>query len=162
MKIAIIADEVHRDLGAPSDISPSAIAYWLRENIGSLNNLIYTDFELSDSGSEVSPELEENEKVILKKMYMVYHLGKKINDYLGAAGTEVITEISQDGQTVRRVNKIELSKTYIQLRKEETNELNKLVLGYKSKKAVPRQVAGDDTIAANENTRHYTTRELEE
>ena len=40
IKVVDIADEIHRELGSPSDLSISAISYWLRTNIGQLNNLI--------------------------------------------------------------------------------------------------------------------------
>jgi hypothetical protein len=162
MKVAVIADEIHRDLDSPSTLSPSAIGYWVRENIGALNNLIFTVYELSESGAEISPELGENEKAILKKIYMVYYYGKKVNENLGAASNDIVVEVSQDGQTVRKVNKIELSKTYIQLKKDEGEELKKLIQGYKVGKASPRQVAGDDVFEANAATQRYTTRELEE
>ena len=45
IKVVDIADEIHRELGSPSDLSISAISYWLRTNIGQLNNLLYLYFK---------------------------------------------------------------------------------------------------------------------
>ena len=43
MKIVDIADEIYRELGSISTLSIPAIAYWVRGNIGSLNNYINTE-----------------------------------------------------------------------------------------------------------------------
>ena len=48
---------------------------------------------------------------------------------------------------MRKINKNELSKTYIALKKEEYSELIDLINAYKLRKASPVQVAGDDTQA---------------
>ena len=55
-------------------------------------------------------------------------------------------EIESDDTRVRRINKNELSKTYIQLKRLEQDEMHKLINAYKSKNAKPRQIAGDDTV----------------
>jgi len=52
-----------------------------------------------------------------------------------------------DATIVRKINKNELSKTYISLKKEEYSELTDLINAYKLRKASPVQVAGDDTVA---------------
>jgi len=49
----------------------------------------------------------------------------------------------------RKINKNELSKTYIMLKKEEYMELTDLINAYKLRKSTPIQVAGDDTQAGN-------------
>ena len=39
-KIVDIADEIHRELGNPTDLSVPPISYWLTTNLGQLNNLL--------------------------------------------------------------------------------------------------------------------------
>ena len=185
MKIVDIADEIFRELGNPSTISIPAIAFWIRSNVGELNNRINTTFKIRDtnpdiyelSGSFVSPAYEPQafneatgalglsasadngtastpaivaiqpeEVSIIKKMYIVHYYDQQIRSTVGAASTDPIVEVASDGSRVRKINKNELSKTYIALKKEEYSELIDLINAYKLRKASPVQVAGDDTV----------------
>jgi len=185
MKIVDIADEIFRELGEPSTISIPAIAFWIRSNVGELNNRINTTFKIRDtnpdiyelSGSFVSPAYEPQafneatgalglsasanngtastpaivaiqpeEASILKKMYIVHYYDQQIRSTVGAASTDPIIEVASDGSRVRKINKNELSKTYIALKKEEYSELIDLINAYKLRKSSPVQVAGDDTV----------------
>ena len=53
MKIVDIADEIFRELGSPSDLSIPAIAFWLRSNMGALNNHINMAFKINTTTFEV-------------------------------------------------------------------------------------------------------------
>ena len=184
MKIVDIADEIYRELSEPSTISIPSIAFWIRSNVGELNNRINTTFKIVDygadayefSGSFVSPSrepqvfneatgalglgassnngtsstpaivaIQPEEASILKKMYVVHYYDQQIRSTVGAASTDPIVEVASDGYRVRKINKNELSKTYISLKKEEYSELTDLINAYKLRKASPVQVAGDDT-----------------
>ena len=46
MKAVDIADQLYRELSSPTDLSIPAISYWLRTNLGGLNNHINTCYEL--------------------------------------------------------------------------------------------------------------------
>ena len=185
MKIVDIADEIFRELGEPSTISIPAISFWIRSNVGELNNRINTTFKIVDYGSEayefsgsfVSPayepqafneatgalglsvsgnngtastpaivSIQPEEASILKKMYIVHYYDQQIRSTVGAASTDPVVEVASDGSRVRKINKNELSKTYISLKKEEYAELTDLINAYKLRKASPVQVAGDDTV----------------
>jgi len=184
MKIVDIADEIFRELGEPSTISIPAISFWIRSNVGELNNRINTTFKIVDygteayefSGSFVSPEnepqafneasgalglslsgdngtaslpaivsIQAEEASILKKMYIVHYYDQQIRTTVGAASSDPVVEVASDGSRVRKINKNELSKTYLSLKKEEYGELINLINAYKLRKASPVQVAGDDT-----------------
>lgn len=149
MKVVDIADEIFRELDFPSAISLASITFWLRSNVGLLNNLIDTSFTVDSSTLEFSTDLTEQEKAILKKLYIIHYYGLQIRATLGAAANDAILEVSSDGATVRKINKNEVSKTYVAVKKQESEDLQKLVNGYKSSAAAPLQVAGDDTIAGN-------------
>jgi len=184
MKIVDIADEIFRELGEPSTISIPAIAFWIRSNVGELNNRINTTFKIVDygadayefSGSFVSPQYEPQafneatgalglsmdksngtastpaivsiqpeEASILKKMYIVHYYDQQIRATVGAASSDPVVEVASDGSRVRKINKNELSKTYLSLKREEYSELTDLINAYKLRKSSPVQVAGDDT-----------------
>ena len=185
MKIVDIADEIYRELGEPSTISIPAISFWIRSNVGELNNRINTTFKIVDygadayefSGSFVSPQYEPQafnegtgalglsvagdngatadpvivsiqaeESSVLKKMYIVHYYDQQIRATVGAASSDPVVEVASDGSRVRKINKNELSKTYISLKKEEYAELTDLINAYKLRKSSPVQVAGDDTV----------------
>ena len=185
MKIVDIADELYRELGQPSRISIPAISFWIRSNVGELNNRINTTFKIVDYGSEayefsgsfISPEnepqvfnegtgalglsisgetgatsdpvivsIQAEEAAVLKKMYIVHYYDQQIRSTVGAASTDPVVEVASDGSRVRKINKNELSKTYLALKKEEYMELVDMINSYKLRKSSPVQVAGDDTI----------------
>ena len=185
MKIVDIADEIFRELGEPSTISIPAIAFWIRSNVGELNNRINTTFKIVDygaeayefSGSFVSPayepqafneatgalglsvsgdngaasvpaivSIQPEEASILKKMYIVHYYDQQIRTTVGAASSDPVVEVASDGSRVRKINKNELSKTYLSLKREEYHELTDLINAYKLRKASPVQVAGNDTV----------------
>lgn len=185
MKIVDIADEIYRELGEPSTISIPAISFWIRSNVGELNNRINTTFKIVDygadayefSGSFASPQYEPQafnegtgalglsvagndgissapaivsiqaeESSVLKKMYIVHYYDQQIRATVGAASSDPVVEVASDGSRVRKINKNELSKTYISLKKEEYSELTDLINAYKLRKSSPVQVAGDDTV----------------
>jgi hypothetical protein len=176
MKIVDIADEIYRELAEPSSLSIPAISFWIRSNVGELNNRLNTAFKIYDHGTEAyefsgsfdkseyvpqafneatgavglgdpaSVAIEAEEASILKKMYFVHYYDKQIRSTIGAASTDPVVEVASDGSRVRKINKNELSKTYLALKKEEYMELTDLINAYKLRKASPVQVAGDDTV----------------
>ncbi len=109
MKVVDIADEIYRELSEPSTLSIPAISYWLRTNIGELNNylntsfLIDSDFEIAElvesTGREPTSynssvdnstlEIQFEEKAVLKKMYFVHHYDSQLRSALGAASNEM-------------------------------------------------------------------------
>ena len=144
MKIVDVANEVYMELGEPSTLSIPAIAFWLRTNVGSLNTRINSTYSIA-TDFEITPALGLKEKDILKKMYMVHYYDTQLRSSLGAASTDTWVEISSDGTSVRRVNKIQQSQTYQTAKKIELEELEKLVHAYKVDASSPIQVAGTDT-----------------
>ncbi len=146
MKVTDIADEIHRELAFPSSLSIPAITFWLRSNIGALNNLINASYLIDSTTLEFDTELTDQEKSILKKLYMIHYYDQKIRAALGAAANDAVLEVSSDGATVRKINKNEVSKTYALVRKQESEDLIKLIASYKQNASIPLQVAGDDTM----------------
>lgn len=156
MKVVDIADEIYRELSFPSDLSIPVIAFWVRTNIGALNNLINTSYSINEATLEIlqpppgsdliTEEISENEKAIMKKMYFVHYYERRIRENLGVGAIDQTVEVSSDGMSVRKVSKTEIIRYVSSLKKQEFEELEKLVHSYKINKAVPRQVTGDDTV----------------
>lgn len=148
--ITDLANEIFFELDSPSETSIAAIAFWLRSNIGDLNTRLSTSYEISTTSPyNVSPEIGENEKIIFKKLYLIYYYTKFINSNLGASGFEAIVEYSADGDTIRKVSRNEVAKTYLQLRKQLIDELNQALKAYKINSYSPLQVAGDDSFGVD-------------
>jgi hypothetical protein len=151
-KIVDVADEVYRELGEPADISIASVAYWLRSNIGKLNVLLNKPYLISETTLEIYSSDEKknlfgiNEKAIFKKIYTVYYYERLFRNALGAASTDSVIDISQNGFSARKINKNELAKTYSELKKQSDIELKMLLDKYELNEINPLQVAGDDTI----------------
>ena len=162
MKIADIANEVYMELGELTSLSVPAIAFWLRTNIGNLNARLNTTYVIDPGTFEITPDLGLKEKDILKKLYMIHYYDAQLRSSLGAASTDTWVEISSDGTSVRRVNKIQQRQTYQTAKKIELDELEKLVHAYKVSASAPIQVAGTDTTEGYYSPSTSTVREKEE
>lgn len=149
MKIVDIADEIYRELSNPTDLSIPAIAFWLRSNIGALNNLIHTTYDLRGRDLEIvdedGVEIAINEKAIFKKMYMIHFYDQKLRANMISMTSDTVLSVRDGDSSVTKINKNEVNRSIAAVKKQEYDELSIMVGAYKSTKALPRQVAGDDT-----------------
>lgn len=143
--VTSIAQEIYEELGEPSDFSIASVAAWVRRNIGGLGNLINNVYDINNATLEISPNLSDIEKYIFKKMYGIYYLDLKIKSTASSA-TNDYTLIKDDIGSVQKINKNEVLKNYIFVRKQEYDELKNLVNKYELNEVTPLQVAGDDTF----------------
>ena len=154
MKVVDVADEIYRELGSPTDTSVASISFWVRSNIGALNNHINMEFTIDGVTLEVSYTDDDDAKVnlgieeasILKKMYLIYDYDNKLRTVTGASSWDSVLEIDDAGTKIKKVNKSEIGKTLAGAKKEEQLQLNILINSYKLRESNPRQVAGDDTV----------------
>lgn len=164
MKVVDIADEIYRELDKPSSLSIPAISFWVRTNLGMLNNLLNTTFSVADDATleildKDGGEINQEEASILKKIYLSHYYDGLIRSSLGAASSDAVVELSSDGSRIKKINKNEQSKTYYTVRLQIVDELKMMVIGYKTKESTPLQVAGDDTIAGpSSSNRDYFNR----
>ena len=161
MKTVDIADEIYRELGSPSSTSISAIAFWVRSNIGALNNYLNEAFVISDSYEIVgadSTEINIQAVAILKKMYSMHDYDLKIRANIISISTSDIISISDKGRSVTKVNKNEVTKALTSLKSEESRTMTALAIAYKNRDSTPIQVAGDDTVAGSFRSREYYNR----
>lgn len=154
--IVDIADEIYRDSSNDESHSIPSIAAWLRfnGNLGSLNNLLHTDYSVSSSDLEIydgSNVIIGNEEVaIYKALYFIKFYDRMVKNSLGAASVDLLTEASSDGGTLRWVNRNEKAKTFASLKKDFQNELDKLINSYKRNAYSPQSIDGADTIVCYE------------
>lgn len=147
-----LASEIHVDLGSPCEIGIGSIAFWLRSRVGDLNNYICTNFVTPSNDSSAFYQsvdgttvyMTEAEKAILKQLYFIKYYETQIRNNLGAAAVDPIQEISSDGARIKKINRNELSKSYLELKKQSVEELTNMASAYKINNATARQVAGDD------------------
>jgi hypothetical protein len=150
MKVVDIADQIYRELDSPTDLSVPAVSFWLRSNVGVLNNYINTKFLVNAvleivNSDDLTIEIGLEEVAILKKMYFLHDYEKKLRSVLGAASMDAVIQITDLGTSIRKVNKNEVGKTFAQVKKQEQEQLDKMIAAYKISASSPRQVAGDDT-----------------
>jgi hypothetical protein len=150
MQIKDIANELwYSDLDGTSDTSIAVIAFWLRSNVGKLNETLGVDYHVDETSLEIvddsGAEIGISEVAIFKMLYLVYWYGRQARNFLGASSASTLLEVSSDGATVRTVNRNDIAKSYLVLLKEAKEELKGLVNGYVFSTSTPLQVVGDDT-----------------
>ena len=149
MTVTDIGNELYLELSEPSDTSLAAIVKKLRHTIGDLNNLLNTSFilngsyEIVDNGTEITTD----QASILKKLFLISYYTKQSRTYLGANGVDSIVEVTSDGSRYRTVDRNQISKSYIELKKLEQAELKTLLNNYKFNKSTAKHVVGDDYIS---------------
>lgn len=154
------------------------IADYLATNVGQLNMLINTDFEVEDeytsipagtngwvSGGDtrvVSPELKQEESVILIQLFLRDYYKKKARTVLSSAtssevdetvgGVSEWTELREGDSVIKRVatvaspaQKTTASRSFENLSASAGEELNGLVQRYNLYLSKPRQVIVDGT-----------------
>ena len=151
MKVVDIAQEIYFDLNSPSDLSLAAVSFWVRANIGNLNNSIFSSFNINDSYEIVQDdaEININAVAILKKMYMVHRYAVIIRSKITEVSTNDVVEIQDQDTRVRRIDKNQLIRSISAEKKQEEEELRFLISNYRANKSTPGQIIGDDIVAGN-------------
>jgi len=157
MKIVDMAQELYFELGQPTDLSVPAISYWLRNNIGILNNKLNKDIVINDTTLELDPNLGEAEKSVYKKIYECYFYDLKVKQTLNSINNDSVLEVTDGGGTVRKINRNETSKIYLDAKKTALTELTMMVSDYNINDVGPLQIAGDDTVVGSFITDKYYT-----
>ncbi len=152
MKVADIANKFYTDLDSPSDLSLVSISFWIRNSVGQLNDRILTTYQVGDNleiydkdGTEISDEAV----CVYFQMYLVKYYDKKYRSNLTTMSNNMLLSVKDNARTVTFTNRNEIGKTMLQAKSGAEAELDKLVHGFRSRLAVPRQVVGDDAEAVN-------------
>ena len=127
-------------------VSETSISGWLDNNIGKLNNVLYTSF--SGINGEISGFGLEEES-IYKEMYLYHYYTKQTRNTIRGIAEDTngnILSVRDGDNAISFVNKNEVSKVYKSLAQDANNNLTYLVGKYNSYQASPRQVGGIETL----------------
>lgn len=111
-----------------SDVTVLQVSSWIRGNVGRLNVLISTSFELDDN-LEFSPAVGHEVKDVIKCMYSVRYLKNIAKNYLGLTLTNPVS-IRDDVSQITFANINEIAKNARQMYKDEQDKLDGLVKAY--------------------------------
>ena len=121
------------------------ISGWLANNIGQLNNRLFTSYEVSGAYFAPTGSFKQEERAIYKQMYLYEFYTKKTRQVLRGVDSQVdFISLREGDSMITRTNKNELAKTYRGLANDANAELEKLITSYNMYQAAPVQVAGED------------------
>ena len=143
------------DLDEPSEISVAYVAQWYRVHIGDLNNIINNGYEINSSYEIIDSSgnnIDDDAASIFKKLFEISYFKKQSKSFLGANAIDIVNTVTQDGITVRGIDRNGIAKTYNDLYKEAKLELKNLLNNYKYNRGNAGEVKSDDFI----DTRNLT------
>jgi hypothetical protein len=141
--VTSIADEIISDLDNDSSLSTSYVATWVRNNVGKVNNLIGTSFDL-DENLEYTPCVDQNIKDIIKWLFICQYYKNAAKSNLGASAYDW-SEVREGDSVVRRVSKNEIAKTFLQLSSQCSEDLKDLIKYYKVNSCLPASMSSATT-----------------
>ncbi len=168
MKIVDIASEIHSETNYSTSITLASISYWIRGQVGHINNLLFEDFYIEEVSGQFEiwdqsqTEISIEAVAIIKSLYRVFDYGLSVRSTMNALANDSILEFTDNlqGSTIRRTNKNEISRSFISLKAAEQDNLDTLVGAYRMRNTEPSQVAGDDTSEGRYNPDYpYTYRD---
>jgi hypothetical protein len=145
---SIYHTEFDSESGSPSETS---ISGWLENNLGQLNNVLYTSF--SGVAGDVSG-LNLEEQNIYKEMYLYHYYTKQTRNTIRGIANDTngnIVSVRDGDNAITFVNKNEVSKVYKGLANDANSNLSDLVSKYNSYNASPRQVGGIEASSETES-----------
>ena len=123
-------------------VSEASISGWLDNNLGQLNNVLYTSF--SGANGDISGfGLEEQS--IYKEMYLYHYYMKQTRKTIRGIADDTngnIVSVRDGDNAITFVNKNEVSKVYKSLAQDSYDAFSVLVTNYNSYQSSPRQVGG--------------------
>lgn len=150
--IGDLANSIYVNEFDSTGVTLESISGWLENNIGQLNNVIYTSF--SGVSGEVSG-LNLEEQSIFKELYLYHYYTKQTRNTIRGIANDTngnILSVRDGDNAITFVNKNEVSKVYKTLAQDANNKLMDLVARYNSYQASPRQVGGIESRAQESDT----------
>lgn len=152
MFIIDIAQNVWKnELAEPSDISVPYLCSYFRANYGDLNNLLgiclilnSTSLELVDQNGNL---IDSGAASVYKYIYLTKYYERQVRNFLGVGSVNVNILVSAEdamGGSIKFLDRNQIAKTYLQLRKDTQEILNKLINKYKFRNQNALDVTGDD------------------
>jgi len=151
MLIEQLASEIYIDEGSPQNTSIAAISFWIRGQIGRINSLLCETFCIDQNSLEINGGMygfNINAAAIIKQLYRLYSLQLSFNNNLSCIYKDGLISVEDvfGGSNFTKINKNEVGKTLLTMRKQEQEILDQLIGAYKINRSIPAQVAGNDTL----------------
>ena len=146
MNISGLATGIYEYELDSTGVSFNSISGWLNENVGLLNTYLYTSFS-GQAGEIPGMGLEESD--IYKEMYLYHYYTKQARNSLRGIADDSngnILSVRDGDNSITFVNKNEVSKTYKGFAQDSYDKILRLVQGYNSYQASPKQVGGVETL----------------
>jgi hypothetical protein len=137
------ANVVWENYGSPADPSVSYILGWANSHLGQLNVHLNTEFCIS--GSDFSPSFGNAESGIYEEMFNVDYYESRARDAIhGVLSTSGFaspwTRVSEGDTTIQKANPNDTMRAYISLKRDSSENLNRLLAAYKRNLFAPHQV----------------------
>jgi hypothetical protein len=140
--IGNLANSIYINEFDSTGVTVESISGWLDNNIGQLNNVLYTSF--SGLNGEVDG-LNLEEQSIYKEMYLYHYYTKQTRNTIRGIADDTdgnILSVRDGDNAITFVNKNEVSKVYKSLAQDAYDGLQSLIVNYNSYQSSPRQVGG--------------------
>ena len=150
--IGDLANSIYVNEFDSTGVTVEAISGWLENNIGQLNNVLYTSFS-GDNGDVDGLNLEEQN--IYKQMYLYHYYTKQTRNTIRGIANDTngnIISVRDGYNAITFVNKNEVSKVYRSLAQDAYDALQSSITSYNIYNASPKQVGGLETLPLNKET----------
>ena len=144
--IGDLANSIYINEFDSTGVTVEAISGWLENNIGQLNNVLYTSFS-GENGSVSGLNLEEQN--IYKQMYMYHYYTKQTRNTIRGIANDTngnIISVRDGDNAITFVNKNEVSKVYRSLAQDAYDGLQSSITSYNIYNASPKQVGGIESL----------------
>ena len=153
MKLVDAANSLYLTLGTPSNVSIPAICAYYRNNYGEINSLLGKDYSVDSTTLELNEsdgtEIGADEISIFNLLYEIKYYTRESRNFMGVGGVDQVLSAKSDGGEISFVNRNTSSAQYIQLRRDTTEQLNKLLNYYRFSKTRSLDIQGDDIYVVN-------------
>jgi len=146
--IGNLATSIYENEFDSTGVTVESISGWLDNNIGQLNNVLYTSFS-GVNGNVEGLQLEEQN--IYKEMYLYHYYTKQARNTLRGItdNTNGVLSVQDGEQVVSFVNRNEVSKVYKGLAQDAYNNLQDMIGKYNNYQSSPIQVGEIKTVDAD-------------
>ena len=150
--IGDLANSIYVNEFDSTGVTVEAISGWLENNIGQLNNVLYTSFS-GENGNVSGLNLEEQN--IYKQMYLYHYYTKQTRNTIRGIANDTngnIISVRDGDNAITFVNKNEVSKVYRSLAQDAYDGLQSSITSYNIYNASPKQVGGLESLPLQSGT----------
>lgn len=151
-KVVDISQGIIDDLSDTTNISLPSVATYLRQNIGRLNDLINSNFIIQQGTLEIVDGTDgvtligDLESALYSQLYEIYYFQRRANSVLGVVSIDTVIQYQSDGGVIRQIDRNQIARTYLDLKKDAEEQLKSMVNKYKLYTIGAVQIIGSDLV----------------